>query len=165
MELELKRRGHTVDVVDPVVENLPLLTRPHFSYPSGESPHDALAERLGGAQAYVMVTPEYNHAPGPALLNLIDHFGSSTFSFKPSLIVSYSQVSSASARLILRIVWCVHTPWHRLRLAGPVGRHARRRRSPPSPVRARLLASLGNDTRSCSPSPSKGRRLLLQGRC
>jgi len=39
-----------------------------------------------------MVTPEYNHAPGPALLNLLDHFGSSTFSFKPSVIVSYSQV-------------------------------------------------------------------------
>ncbi|EOD35847.1 hypothetical protein EMIHUDRAFT_362861 [Emiliania huxleyi CCMP1516] len=38
-----------------------------------------------------MVTPEYNHAPSPALVNILNHFGSSVFSFKPSAIVSYSQ--------------------------------------------------------------------------
>jgi NAD(P)H-dependent FMN reductase len=96
MERALASRGHSVDVVDPVVEKLLVLTRPHFAYPAGESPHEALASRLAAAQAYVMVTPEYNHAPGPALLNLLDHFGSSTFAFKPSLIVSYSQVEAAA---------------------------------------------------------------------
>lgn len=99
MERQLALRGHAVDVVDPVVEALPLLTRPHFAYHAGESPHQALATRLAAAQAYVMVTPEYNHAPGPALLNLLDHFGSSTFSFKPSLIVSYSQVAPIALAL------------------------------------------------------------------
>ena len=46
---------------------------------------------IKAADAFVMVTPEYNHAPSPALLNTLNHFGSSLFSFKPSAIVSYSQ--------------------------------------------------------------------------
>ncbi|KAJ8604354.1 hypothetical protein CTAYLR_002539 [Chrysophaeum taylorii] len=90
MERAVARRGCEIDVVDPVVEALPLLEKPHFAYGRAPAALDALAARLAAADAYVMVTPEYNHAPGPALLNLVDHFGSSIFSFKSSLIVSYS---------------------------------------------------------------------------
>jgi NAD(P)H-dependent FMN reductase len=35
-------------------------------------------------------TQEYNHAPAPALLDTLNHFGSSSFAFKPSCIVTYS---------------------------------------------------------------------------
>eukprot|EP00614_Pseudopedinella_elastica_P033181 CAMPEP_0172639534 /NCGR_PEP_ID=MMETSP1068-20121228/218967_1 /TAXON_ID=35684 /ORGANISM="Pseudopedinella elastica, Strain CCMP716" /LENGTH=223 /DNA_ID=CAMNT_0013452711 /DNA_START=78 /DNA_END=749 /DNA_ORIENTATION=+ len=89
---ELVSRGHDVVVVDPNESNLPLLRRPHFSYSPGKAPAplDELAATFKHADAYVMCTPEYNHAPGPALLNMLDHFGSSVFSFKPSAIVSYS---------------------------------------------------------------------------
>ena len=81
-----------VDVVDPVAEALPLLEKPHFTYVMGSAPDalDQLASRMRRADAYVTVTPEYNHAPSPALLNVLNHFPSSTFSFKPSAIVSYS---------------------------------------------------------------------------
>ena len=103
IESALTERGHAVDVIDPTVEQLPLLKRPHFSYPKGESPHEDLAERLGAAQAYVMCTPEYNHAPGPALVNMINHFGSSTFSYKPSAIVSYSQGQWGGARAAIAL--------------------------------------------------------------
>ena len=51
---------------------------------------EALHKRLKSADAYVMYTPEYNHAPSAALLNLLSHFGSSVFGFKPSAIASYS---------------------------------------------------------------------------
>lgn len=37
-----------------------------------------------------MVSPEYNHSMSPALANLLNHFGSSLFSYKPSAIVTYS---------------------------------------------------------------------------
>lgn len=37
-----------------------------------------------------MVSPEYNHAMSPALANLLNHFGSSLFAYKPSAIVTYS---------------------------------------------------------------------------
>lgn len=36
------------------------------------------------------VPQEYNHAPAPALLETLNHFGGSSFAFKPSCIVSYS---------------------------------------------------------------------------
>ncbi|KAJ1459169.1 NADPH-dependent FMN reductase-like protein [Pelagophyceae sp. CCMP2097] len=90
----LERRGFVVDIIDPAAPDahLPLLQQPHFAYARGRAPLEleALDERLRGADAYVCVTPEYNHAPSPALLNLLNHFGSSTFGFKPSAIVSYS---------------------------------------------------------------------------
>eukprot|EP00629_Pelagomonadales_sp_RCC1024_P013102 CAMPEP_0119292950 /NCGR_PEP_ID=MMETSP1329-20130426/45117_1 /TAXON_ID=114041 /ORGANISM="Genus nov. species nov., Strain RCC1024" /LENGTH=198 /DNA_ID=CAMNT_0007293803 /DNA_START=222 /DNA_END=815 /DNA_ORIENTATION=- len=96
----LARRGHEVDVVDPVVEDLPLLVKPHFAYHPSQVPDtlDQLNSRLLGADAYVAVTPEYNHAPSPALLNMINHIGSSVMSYKPSLIVSYSQGQWGGAR-------------------------------------------------------------------
>ena len=52
------------------------------------------------------ITPEYNHAPSPALLNILNHFGSSVFSWKASAIVSYSagQWGGSGAALALRPV-------------------------------------------------------------
>jgi len=81
-----------VDVVDCAAERLPLLETPHFGYRRGKAPPalESLAARLAAADGYVLLTPEYNHAPSPALLNLLNHFGSSLFSFKPSAIASYS---------------------------------------------------------------------------
>ena len=37
-----------------------------------------------------MVSPEYNHSMSPALAHMLNHFGSSLFSYKPSAIVTYS---------------------------------------------------------------------------
>ena len=80
----LEERGHSVHVVDPREAPLPLLEKPHFAYAPSQVPPPLakLNEELRGADAYVAVTPEYNHAPSPALLNVLNHFGSSTFSFK-----------------------------------------------------------------------------------
>lgn len=66
--------------------------KPHFAYAPGKVPQplDTLAQKIAQADAYVMVSPEYNHAMSPALMDLLNHFGSSLFSFKPSVIVTYS---------------------------------------------------------------------------
>ena len=79
-------------MVDPRHVDLPLLDKPHFSYAPSQVPPplQELHDIFQTADAYVCITPEYNHAPSPALLNLLNHFGSSVFSFKPSAIVSYS---------------------------------------------------------------------------
>ena len=73
----VRSQGHDIDIIDPIEEDLPLLQRPHFTYGAADVPPrlDALASRLKTADAYIMVTPEYNHAPSPALLNLLNHFG------------------------------------------------------------------------------------------
>ena len=83
---ELERRGHAVSHVDP--KDLPLLEKPHFAYPKGKAPARMreIHSILEDAACYVCITPEYNHSPSPALLNILNHFGSSTFSFKPSAI-------------------------------------------------------------------------------
>jgi len=66
--------------------------KPHFAYSKRQVPEqlDALAEKIRTADGYVMVSPEYNHSMSPALANLLNHFGSSLFSYKPSAIVTYS---------------------------------------------------------------------------
>ena len=105
---QLEDRGHSVSVIDPRKIQLPLLEKPHFAYAESQLPTQ-LAELHGvleKADAYVTITPEYNHAPSPALLNVLNHFGSSVFSWKPSAIVSYSagQWGGSRAAIALRPV-------------------------------------------------------------
>lgn len=90
---ELERRGNRVTaVLDPLELEIPLLQKPHFAHTKSQVPPQLqeIADKLQEAEAYVTITPEYNHSPSPALVNILNHFGSSLFSFKPSAIVSYS---------------------------------------------------------------------------
>lgn len=87
---ELEERGNTVTVVDPA--DFSLLEKPEFCYSPSTVPKELADFKtiFQEADAYVCITPEYNHAPSPGLVNVLNHFGSSVFSFKPSAIVSYS---------------------------------------------------------------------------
>lgn len=89
---QLKMAGHTVTVIDPLDYDLGEHFKPHFAYQAGAAPQplQGLSERIKDADGYVMVSPEYNHSMSPALANLLNHFGSSLFSYKPSAIVTYS---------------------------------------------------------------------------
>jgi NAD(P)H-dependent FMN reductase len=88
----LRDAGHMADLVDPLGIELPRPFKPHFAYPAGGAPDalETLARRIAAADGYVMVSPEYNHSMSPALADLLNHFGSSLFSFKSSAIVTYS---------------------------------------------------------------------------
>jgi NAD(P)H-dependent FMN reductase len=92
VERSLEARGHLVSIVDPVDLDIPLLRKPHFAYAKGRAPEvlESLAGQIASADCFVMVTPEYNHAASPALMNTLNHFGASLFGFRPSAIVSYS---------------------------------------------------------------------------
>ncbi|MCP1728576.1 NAD(P)H-dependent FMN reductase [Natronospira proteinivora] len=81
-----------LELVDPLDYSLEGVFKPHFAYHQRKVPEDleALAGKIEQADGYVMVSPEYNHSMSPALANLLNHFGSSLFSYKPSAIVSYS---------------------------------------------------------------------------
>jgi hypothetical protein len=87
---KLEERGYKVTIIDP--NEFTLLEQPEFSYRRSDVPKKLqdFKNILMEADAYVCVTPEYNHAPSPGLVNVLNHFGSSVFSFKPSAIVSYS---------------------------------------------------------------------------
>lgn len=82
----------TVELIDPLDFNLGTTFKPHFAFGKASVPQElaTLAEKIERADGYVMVSPEYNHSMSPALSHLLNHFGSSLFSFKPSAIVTYS---------------------------------------------------------------------------
>lgn len=92
--------SHDVTLIDPLDITLTKTFKPHFSYASGKAPQDLekLAQQIEQADAYAMVSPEYNHSMSPALANLLNHFGSSLFSYKPSAIVTYSAGQWGGAR-------------------------------------------------------------------
>lgn len=75
------------DVIDPAVLHLP---DRHADEPSPALV--ALGRRLGRADAFVVVTPEYNHGYPAALKFLIDSF-SAEWRAKPVAFVSYGGVS------------------------------------------------------------------------
>jgi NAD(P)H-dependent FMN reductase len=87
----LEGGGYEAPLVDPLKLNLPLLDRMYKEYPKGQAPEilERLAELLRKADAFVVVSGEYNHSIPPALSNTLDHFLEEYF-WRPSAIVCYS---------------------------------------------------------------------------
>lgn len=83
---------HTVEIIDPLNYDFDDVFKPEFAYHRAKVPEhlSELADKIKQADGYVMVSPEYNHSMSPALANMLNHFGSSLFSYKPSAIVTYS---------------------------------------------------------------------------
>jgi NAD(P)H-dependent FMN reductase len=83
---------HEIELIDPLDYQLGEVFKPHFAYVKSEMPAqlDGLAKKIESADAYIMVSPEYNHSMSPALAHLLNHFGSSLYAWKPSAIVTYS---------------------------------------------------------------------------
>ncbi len=91
MAAQCRARGHQVEVLEPLTHELPLLDRMYKEYAAGEAPEvlQRMADVIIPADAYIVVSGEYNHTVPPGLANLMDHFLDEYF-FKPSGIVSYS---------------------------------------------------------------------------
>ena len=83
---------HEFELIDALDYPSEKVFKPHFSYVQGKAPSmlNTLADKIKAADGYVMISPEYNHSMSPALSDLLNHFGSSLFSYKPSAIVTYS---------------------------------------------------------------------------
>jgi NAD(P)H-dependent FMN reductase len=104
VERQLRGRGHEVALVDPLQEQLPLLERRFKDYQPGTAPAtlERLAELYRQADAFVIVSGEYNHGVPPALTNLLDYF-LEEYSFRPSGIVSYSSGAYAGVRAAVQL--------------------------------------------------------------
>lgn len=90
---KLSLAGFDVEVIDPAVLKFPLLQTPlHFYEDPSQAPQNVVDtnEKLKAADAYVVISAEYNHSMPPALTNMLDHFPSTTFQYKPCAIVCYS---------------------------------------------------------------------------
>ena len=104
VERQLRGRGHEVTLVDPLQEQLPLLERRFKDYQPGTAPAplERLAKLYRQADAFVIVSGEYNHSVPPALTNLLDYFLDEYF-FRPSGIVSYSSGVYAGVRATVQL--------------------------------------------------------------
>jgi len=101
---ELERRGHQVELVDPLELQLPLLDRMYKEHPQGEAPEplERLAEIYRNADGFLVVSGEYNHGIPPALKNLLDHFLEEYF-WRPSGIVCYSAGGFGGVRAAMQL--------------------------------------------------------------
>ncbi len=104
LEAALRRRGHTVQVVDAIEQRLPLLDRMYKEYPPGSAPPvlEALAELYRKVDAFAIVSGEYNHGIPPGLKNLLDHFLEEYF-FRPSAIICYSAGQFGGVRAAMQL--------------------------------------------------------------
>lgn len=65
---------HSIDMIDVRDWNLPLLQNVFTSVEKAPAAFKPLAEKMFAADAFILVTPEYNGSYSPALQNLVDHF-------------------------------------------------------------------------------------------
>ena len=99
-----RAHGHHATLVDPAEEQLPLLDRMYKEYAAGEAPEalERLAGRIKAADAFIIVSGEYNHSIPPALSNLLDHFLEEYF-WRPSAIVCYSGGAFGGVRAAMQL--------------------------------------------------------------
>lgn len=88
-ESKLVKRGHIVDIVDPMESQLSLLNKMYKEMNTPSKELQKLHHIIKDADGFVPITPEYNHSTSSALKNTLDYFQEEYF-FKPTGIVSYS---------------------------------------------------------------------------
>jgi NAD(P)H-dependent FMN reductase len=82
-----RQDGFALEVIDPAVDSVQAL--PEDDSPRGEP---SLWQRVASADAFVVVTPEYNHGYPAPLKSLIDSVGAEWHA-KPVAFVSYGGIS------------------------------------------------------------------------
>ena len=99
-----RARGHDVDLIDPLDFPLPLLDRMYKEYGPENVPEvlRRMARLIVPADAYIVVSGEYNHTVPPALSNLLDYFLEEYF-WKPSAIVCYSAGAFGGVRAAMTL--------------------------------------------------------------
>lgn len=69
-----ERTDHDVNIIDVRENELPLLQTVFTSVESTPDQFKEVAERMLNANAFILLTPEYNGSYSAALKNLLDHF-------------------------------------------------------------------------------------------
>jgi NAD(P)H-dependent FMN reductase len=93
--------GFEVDFVDLAELGLPFMDEPnHPRLHAYTQPHTvAWSERVAAADAFLFVTPEYNHSYSPALKNALDFLNQEWWR-KPLGFVSYGGVSAGTRGVV-----------------------------------------------------------------
>lgn len=70
----VENSNHEVDLIDMKDWNIPAVQSVWSTAEKAPLEFQLLAERIFEAEAYILVTPEYNGSYSPAMKNLLDHF-------------------------------------------------------------------------------------------
>lgn len=73
-KLMQERTEHEIDIIDVRESELPLLQSIFTSVESAPDPYKEITERMLKADAFILLTPEYNGSYSAPLKNLLDHF-------------------------------------------------------------------------------------------
>ena len=88
---QIKLKGHFSNIVDPLNTKLPMLDKRFVDYQKSKVPLNInkVHKIINKADAFIVVSAEYNHMPPPALINIFNYFYSE-FNRKPSCVCTYS---------------------------------------------------------------------------
>jgi NAD(P)H-dependent FMN reductase len=102
LETVLKEQGqHSIGVIDLRDHVLGLIQNVFSTPQAAPAEHKELAERMFNADAFIVVTPEYNGSYSPAMQNLFDHFPKQ--SHKPFGIVTASPGAMGGIRAAMQL--------------------------------------------------------------
>ena len=73
-KLFIDRTEHEINILDVRNFPLPLLQKVFTTMDDAPREHKELAQRMFAADAFIIVTPEYNGSYSPAMQNMFDHF-------------------------------------------------------------------------------------------
>ncbi len=101
---QCRERGHEVSLIEPLDYPLPLLDKMYKEYEPDGAPEvlQRMARVIVPADAYIVVSGEYNHTVPPGLANLMDHFLEEYF-WKPSAIMCYSAGAFGGVRAAMTL--------------------------------------------------------------
>ena len=105
-EVAQKRSDAQFELIDIKDYNLPLLEEPappSMGYPYTKATTQVWSDKIKSMDAFVFVTPEYNHATSAALKNAIDYLYSE-WNNKSAGFVGYGSVGGARAIENLRTI-------------------------------------------------------------
>lgn len=73
-----EQTNHTVDIIDVKDWDLPMLQNVFVSVEATPDQFKPLSKRMFRANAFILVTPEFNGSYTPAMKNLLDHYPKQT---------------------------------------------------------------------------------------
>lgn len=101
-----ERSSHEIGLIDLRDHELKPVQTVFTSADQAPQEHKALAERMFAADAFIIVTPEYNGSYSPAMQNLFDHFPKQHR--KPFGIVTASPGALGGIRAAMQLQQFIH---------------------------------------------------------
>lgn len=95
---------HQVGIIDIREWNLPLLQSVFNSVENTPEQYKPLSERMFAADAFILVTPEYNGSYSPAMQNLLDYFPKQSrkaFGLAPASVGGMGGIRASQQLLLL----------------------------------------------------------------